>query len=296
MPGELMESAADEFRVAFARSAARGGSRSGAGVRAVRTADGKAAYLKVTPAALGSRTLAAARRELRFYRDLAPLAPVRTPRLLGSLDTPDGVALLLAAAGRTRDAPAWTQDMWADLGRGLGALHSVPLPDAGEDWSRPDELLEALAEPSLKEITAFWAAALPQLPAVISHRAELQDQIAALPPVLIHGDCHTDNILRAADSLVFCDWQAAGVGRPVCDLAFPSVRATPSGTSVPDAFIDAYLEVRPCDRRDLEGALVAEELAILVFLWPHYAAFNSPSANDRVRRRARALAGRYFGG
>jgi hypothetical protein len=60
--------------------------------------------------------------------------------------------------------------------------------------------------------------------------------------------------------------------------------------------IEAYLEGRPCDRHALEWALVTEELAILVFLWPHYAAYNSPSGIARIRRRARELADRYVNG
>ncbi|OAH12440.1 phosphotransferase family protein [Streptomyces jeddahensis] len=294
MPSDLMELALGEFRVAVERFEVQVESRSGASVQAVRTIDAEAAYLKVTPVALGPEALAAARRELRFYQDLAPVAPIRTPRLLNSLDTEEGVAMLLTAAGTPQGVASWTRDMWTNLGRDLAALHSMPLPKAG-DSSRPDALLEALAAPNLKEINDFWAATLPQLPALVSGRTELHDQISALPPVLIHGDCHTDNIVHAAGSLVFCDWQAVGVGRPASDLAFLSVRATPSGTAVPRALVDAYLDVRPCDRRALERALVAEELAIFVFLWPPYAAFNSPSGNDRVRRRARELAGRYLG-
>ena len=55
------------FRLAAQESDARLESRSGAGVHPVRTADGQAAYLKVTPATLGPLALTAARRELRFY-------------------------------------------------------------------------------------------------------------------------------------------------------------------------------------------------------------------------------------
>ncbi|MEU4233892.1 phosphotransferase [Nonomuraea sp. NPDC026600] len=143
--------------------------------------------------------------------------------------------------------------------------------------------------------TAFWAATLPQLSGLIARRAELRDQVSALPPVFVHGDCHTDNIVHAAGSPVFCDWQSTGVGRPVSDLAFLSVRATPSGTVVPRALIDAYLDHSPGDRGLLERALVAEELAILVFLWPPYAAFNSPAGIARVHSRARELAERHLG-
>jgi hypothetical protein len=95
-------------------------------------------------------------------------------------------------------------------------------------------------------------------------------------------------------ALIFCDRPAAGIGRPATDLAFVSVRAIPAGVTVPQALLDSYMDNRPCERDTLERALVAEELAIFVFLWPPFAAFNSPPAIARVRRRARQLADRWF--
>jgi aminoglycoside phosphotransferase (APT) family kinase protein len=285
--------ASGDFRVIVERSGPQVESRSGAGVHTVRTADGDAAYLKVTPRAVGLEALAAARRELRFYQELAPVVPVRTPRLLDSLDTEEGVAVLLTAAGKPRVAALWTEEMWTSLGRNLAALHGMHVPAAG-NWDRPDGLPAAIAAPNAEDINDFWADALPALPTLLSLRVELQARIGVLPPVLVHGDCHVDNIMHGTGSLVFCDWQSAGIGRPVADLAFLSVRATPSGTAVPRVLVDAYLDNSPHDRRTLESALLAEELATLVFLWPPYAVFNSPAGIEHIRRRARDLAERFL--
>ncbi|MCW3819340.1 aminoglycoside phosphotransferase family protein [Micromonospora sp. DR5-3] len=274
-------------------SNARLESRSGAGVCAVRTSDGRAAYLKVTPATLGPQAIAAARRELRFYTEIAPVAPVRAPRLLDCLDAGDGVAVLLAAAGETRRVPEWTTGTWAALGRDLAGLHDMPIP-TGTDWQRPDALQEALTDPNLAEIDSFWASALPQLGELLARRAELMEQLRALPPAFVHGDCHTANLVHSAGAIVFCDWQAAGIGRPASDLAFLSVRATPNGAIVPPALLDAYLDARACDRRALRRALLAEELAVFVFLWPAFAALNSPQGIARVRRRTLRLSRRWF--
>ncbi|MEV4629581.1 aminoglycoside phosphotransferase family protein [Micromonospora sp. NPDC049523] len=293
MSGDFMAVVLDRFGVVGQASAARIESRSGAGVGAVRTADGQDAYLKVTPAALGRQALAAARRELSFYRYVAPVAPLRTPKLLDWVGTGDGVAVLLEAAGETRAAASWTEGMWANLGRELATLHSMPLPE-GAGWNRPDALHEALLDPDLDGIHAFWAGVLPQLADLLARRVELEEHMAALPPVFVHGDCHTDNIVHSAGSLVFCDWQAAGIGRAVSDLAFLNVRATPAGVTVPQSLVDAYLQHRPYERHPLQHALLAEELAILVFLWPPFAAFNSLSGINRVRRRARELAEQWF--
>jgi hypothetical protein len=282
------------FRLSEQESEPRRESRSGAGVLPVCTSGGCAAYLKVTPARLGSEAMTIARRELRFYRDIGPAAPVRTPRLLDWLDAEGGVALLLESAGEPLEAPAWTTPMWQRLGRELAALHAMPLPHAG-DWHRPDSLTDALRDPNVDQITAFWSSSLPRLAELIDRRAELRDAIEALPRVFIHGDCHTGNLPQGPDSLVFCDWQSAGIGRPTADLAFLSVRATPNGVTAPSALIESYAERSSCDPDVLRRALLAEELAVFAFLWPSFAPFNGPREISRVRHRTLTLATRWFG-
>ncbi|MEV6494618.1 hypothetical protein AB0M20_39240, partial [Actinoplanes sp. NPDC051633] len=126
MPSQFVDAALRRFRAVPRTPGGRLESRSGAGVQPVTTAGGVLAYAKTTPASLGPGALAAARRELRFYLELAPTAPVRTPALLDHLDTGDGVGLLLAATGAPLDAARWTTAMWAALGRDLAALHRVP--------------------------------------------------------------------------------------------------------------------------------------------------------------------------
>jgi hypothetical protein len=289
MPRGLQAMALDAFGVVPLAFAAGLESRSGAGVCAVRAAGGRGGYLKVTPAGLGPDALAAARRELRFYQDVAPVVPVRTPTLLGCLDGDDGVAVLLEDAGEAREAEAWTVDMWSRLGRELAALHQMPVPQE-VGWDSPDVLRVAVTEPDLDEVRAFWAPAMPQLAEFVSRRVELVERLDAVPVAFIHGDCHTGNIVYAAGAPAFCDWQAAGIGRPVSDLALLSVRCAPAGVRVPSALFDAYLDNRPGDLRALRCALVTEELAILVFLWPRFAAFNSAAGVARVRRRAGELA------
>jgi hypothetical protein len=245
-------------------------SRSGAGVHPVVTATGAAAYLKIAPASLGAT-------ELRFYREVAPGAPVRTPALLGHVETDAGVALLLSAAGETLDVTRWTIEMWAALGRDLAALHEMP-----GAWAGPDEL----TGPDHAAARAYWG---PDFDDVLAGADRLWDAMAAPAPVFAHGDCHTENITHAGGSLVFCDWQNAGTGRASTDLALLSVRATPAGVTVPPALVDAYLAGRN-GPPGLRKAIVAEELAVLLFLWPHYAGYNSAEGNARIRARAVHLA------
>ncbi|KAB8164178.1 phosphotransferase [Streptomyces sp. 3MP-14] len=271
-------------------------SRSGASVGSVRRADGERAFLKVVPASAGAMSLANARNELRFYRELAPVVPVRVPRLIDGWEDGDGVVLLLTHAGKPREAASWTPELWAMLGRDLAALHTMP-PPAAAGWERRDPLSAALDAPDLPGIREFWGDALPQLAVLLSSAAEFRRRMEVPPPVFRHGDFHTDNIVHRGASLVFCDWQSTGVGRPSTDLAFLSVRMTPGGTVVPRAFVDAYLAHRPVavgDRAVWEQALVAEELATLLWLWPPFAAYNDAEGIARVRHRARALADRFL--
>ncbi|MEV6633046.1 aminoglycoside phosphotransferase family protein [Actinoplanes sp. NPDC051470] len=261
------------WRLAPRVSAGRLESRSGAGVYPVTMVDGSPAFVKI------SRT---SDRELRFYRSLAPAAPVRTPRLLDHLDAGgDGVALLLEDAGPTRPVDRWTPAMWAALERDLAALHAMP-PPSGPGWETPGPL----AFLDFKAVRAFWAPALPRLDDIFAAIGRLRADLAGPPLAFVHGDCHTENITVDGDALVFCDWQMAGIGRPSADYALLNVRATPAGVTVPINL----------DRATTLGrAVLAEELAILVFQWPQYAAYNTPAGNDHIRARAAALADEWLG-
>lgn len=283
-----------ELGVSAEESGPRAESRSGASVRLVRTANGRLAYLKLTPAGLGPHALEAARRELRFYSELAATAAVRAPGLLAGNETGDGVAVLLDAAGQAREARSWSRAMWAALGEQLDVLHGMPLP-AGADWQRPDPLLAVMADPDRDEIAACWADFVPKLPEILARSSQLQAHMSALPLVFTHGDCHVSNIVFGGEQQpVLCDWQAAVIGRPVSDLAFLSARATPSGAIVPPDLLAAYLERRPQDRRGLQLALLAEELAVFIFLWPPYLRLNTPAGIVHLRRRAHVLAARWL--
>jgi hypothetical protein len=134
VPAELMALAAREFGIIIDHAARPTDARSGAGVHPARTPDDRSAYLKITPASLGVEALDGARRELRFYRQLATEVPVRTPPLLDALETDLGVALLLAAVGHQVNVGAWSAPAWSTLGQDLAGLHTVPVD--GQDWSR----------------------------------------------------------------------------------------------------------------------------------------------------------------
>ena len=264
--------------------------RSGAGIHRVRTPAGDLGYLKVTPATLGEKAVADAERELRFYRQVASTVPVATPALLGALSTPEGIALLLSDAGTERPPTAWTGRDWSRLGRDLARIHATPVPS--EAWARPDPLAPALSTPDLKQVRAFWTSALPTLESLLDNRDEILARLSEQPEAFLHGDCHTGNVLHADRGLAFCDWQSAGLGKASTDLAFLSVRATPAGVRIPPELVRDYLAHRSADHdpAELRVAILLEELAVYVFEWPPFAAYNDWVGVARVRRRARTLA------
>lgn len=294
MNDDLMSLAVRDLGVVFENLSRPDDARSGAGVHRASTSDGQAVYVKLTPASLGTGMLNRARHELNFYRQIAGQVPVRTPAFIGALDTDAGIALLLRAAGEQMAVEAWTDRAWASLGRELARLHSVPVPAAenpAEDW-----LIKALSEPVPDHVTEFWRNVLPELPDLLATRDAMRAELAHQPLAFIHGDCHTGNIVHGANGLVFCDWQSAGPGRPTADLAHLSVRATPAGVTIPVTMKAAYANVRGADVADLERMLIPAELAVFIFQWPPYAAYNSPTGVERVRNRTRLLATKWLHG
>jgi hypothetical protein len=89
----------------------------------------------------------------------------------------------------------------------------------------------------------------------------------------VHGDFHTENVVWDGETPTYCDWQAAGSGRPSYDLALLVVRATAGGTTPPSAFFDAYGPT---------PGLREEIRAMVTDVWPRYERYNTPAANARV--------------
>jgi aminoglycoside phosphotransferase (APT) family kinase protein len=287
---DLLTEALTALDVVRTHAAQSAEARSGAGVHQVRTSTGELGYLKVTSAALGEAARSDAERELRFYQRVAPAMPVATPALLDALCTAEGVALLLSDAGTERPPEAWTDQDWSRLGHDLATIHTMPHPEG--EWARPDLLGRALATPDLDQIRAFWTPALPALDSLLQMRDGIISRLGAQQPVFVHGDCHTGNVMHTGQGLAFCDWQSTGMGRASADLAFLSVRAAPVGVRIPPALVRQYLAHRPIDgdAAEFQETILLEELAVYVFEWPPYAAYNDAAGVARVQHRARALA------
>jgi Ser/Thr protein kinase RdoA (MazF antagonist) len=266
---------------------------SGSRIYGARREDGRTCVLKVTSLRRDDDARAG-RRELAFYRDLAERMPIRTPALLDSYEGDDVIAMLLSAHGKIEPATSWDRSSWTSLAVDLARLHgaTVPAPDRWNDDRSP---VHALKEPNMPVIEEFWREDLGSLFDVIIERRELLEQeVLQAGECFVHGDCHTENILREDGALVWIDWQAAGIGNPARELAFLDVRATPSGARIPPELLATYCRERDKDRARMRGSVIAAELGIFIFEWPPYASFNAPDGIRHVRRRTRDLAEQWI--
>jgi len=284
-----------DLRVTVTSSDPLHGSQSGARVHPVTRDNGRPAVLKVTTATDGAAR-EAAERELQLYLHLRPHIGVRTPQLLDYRESVDTIALLLSAHPAPRPAVHWSRNNWLHLADDLARLHSTPMP-AGTAWHRPSWVAQAFTNPDLVRAEEFWSWPDERdlIDRILTDTESLQAAMDPLTDGFLHGDCHTDNILIEGNQLVWADWQGAGAGNPAGELAFPSVRATPSGATLPQQdIIGRYAATRGLDSAQVTRATLAAELAIFLLTWPEYAAYNDDAGIRNVHQRVQHLARQWL--
>ena len=181
-------------------------------------------------------------REVEVYRHgLAPGAP----ELRGALVDERRAWLFLE---RVDGMPLWQSGDpgdWEAAARWLAALHSRALP-AGES-----HLIAYNAD-----WLARWAARALGVPSRVRGAAgRAAERLARLPAVLVHGEFYPSNILVSAGRIRPVDWETAGIGPGVLDLA-----ALTSGRWSPeerDRLELAYRDALPADRRPAHEELAA---------------------------------------
>ncbi|MEZ4621583.1 MAG: fructosamine kinase family protein [Caldilineaceae bacterium] len=170
--------------------------------------------------------------EVAGLRLLTACAGVQTPVVIDTLPINTTGALVIMEA-----VPAlpWRSQGWRAYGRALAQIHSVKGEHFGlashgywgslyqdnrplEMW--PDFFWQRRIEPRLR--AAVDSGNLPS--AYASAVEQLAPQLADLcgppvPPALLHGDAHQNNIINTANGPVFID-PALYYGHPEMDLAF----------------------------------------------------------------------------
>jgi aminoglycoside phosphotransferase len=213
-----------------------GGFSPGLAARLVLT-DGRRAFAKAVGSERNPDAPGMHRREVENLAGLPDDLPV--PRLLGSYDDGDWVALVVEDVDGVMPAEPWRP---AELARVVEAMAELadrltPSPIEG----LPVAVLDEAGFRGWRTLAADPDAAAPLGPAV---RARL-DELAAIEATwtaaaegdaLVHGDLRADNILLTPDRVVFVDWPHARIGAPWLYLLFLLPSAAATGTDPEEAW------------------------------------------------------------
>ena len=217
--------------------------------------------LKYAPAHASPGLQADLRRELAFYRELAPTLPIATPRLVASWEGVEGCALLLEAHSPALPAEAWTPGMYVWAAQLLAGLHG----------RQPPAWLEAGPPPA--EVAREWldiAEIDPVVARVVSMASYLYGVAGGASHGICHGDCRTGNfLLDGAGNLLLANWQGIHRGSPTWDLASFLGRALAEGGIVPEEdVLEVYAEARGITSLPgLARAVAAAEAWLILTRW-----------------------------
>ena len=177
------------------------------------------------------------RREIETYRRILSTATVGTPAFYGA----EGSLLLIE---NVRGPVLWQigeLDVWCAVAKALAELHR--------------ELARHADDPCLVRYDAayyrLWLeraeAFAGPLGVVARRHEEVVERLLALPPTVIHGELYPSNVIVAAARVCPIDWELAGAGPGLIDLA---ALTTGWPGADQDAIVAAYGDV---DADDLDS-------------------------------------------
>jgi Ser/Thr protein kinase RdoA (MazF antagonist) len=249
--------------------------------------------LKVAGEGAPSYVLERARRELRFYRELAGRIPLRVPELLGVAEAA-GPCLALRAYSPVPPIETWTEEHYLDIAKQLSRFHALfwnrtdqlaRLPWLRVHRWRPDSALMERAAAAWRHLAndpdrqrILTPDEIGWIKEAMRHLDRAVAILEAFPATLCHGDCHHGNLLVDGDGLWrWADWQEVGIGPGPEDLSFFFQRARMAGGSVPEeAAVTSYHHAlatatgQNIELSALRRVLCASELRSLLLLWPPF--------------------------
>ena len=189
---------------------------------------------RATAAMLGLYT-----KEVRFYREIAPQLPVRTPQIFAAEVADDGASfvLLFEDLGPARGGNQLAGCSLADAREGVkqaAALHAPSWHNAdilGLDWLQPNEAAAAQVKALYPQAQAVfrerYADTLePEFMALCEGLAEFTAATDRVPDntSLVHGDFRLDNMLfdvkGGAERIAVLDWQTLTIGNGLTDIGY----------------------------------------------------------------------------
>jgi aminoglycoside phosphotransferase (APT) family kinase protein len=281
----------------------------------LRMENGEAFILNAQLPGSDPQFTSALKREAQFYSRVSSRLPIRTPRVRTiSTNESTGVIILTDYCEASPPAGAWTEAQFIRAAKDLGQFHAAfhektaalagctfltrrslevtaeELSHAHESWANVagQERFKDIITPERLGVVDGWVETVTRT----------QSLLAAVPQTLIHGDCHTGNVLTDDDgAFVWANWSGASIGRGPEDISFFYQRAEFAGGKVPwDAMISAYhasLQTAlgadiPFD--DILRAAEASEWAVRLLQWPHYMDYATPDTLRAFVTRLDALA------
>ncbi|GAB4471336.1 MAG: hypothetical protein OHK0018_00970 [Erythrobacter tepidarius] len=178
-------------------------------------------------------------KEVRFYRDLAPHLPVRTPATLFAEIADDGARFCLLfedlgpARGGNQIAGCTIADA-REVVRQAAALHAPSWrnPDILErDWLQPDPAAAARVKALYPQAQAIFRERYKDIlePEFMALCEELAEVTAATErrhekTSLVHGDFRLDNVVfdirGGAEPVAVLDWQTLTIGNGLTDIGY----------------------------------------------------------------------------
>jgi Phosphotransferase enzyme family len=203
--------------------------------------------------------------ERTVYADVLSQLPVPSLRYYGCVEEPEGRYgwLFLEEAVGDRYSPA-LEEHRRFAGRWLGLLHTsaahragdVPLPDRGPGhfWQClvrvRGTLAGQLGNPALRaDDVVVLKALVAGCEALAARWGQVEQLCAKMPRTLVHGDFIRRNLRvragPAGPTLVALDWEVAGWGPPVVDLAGPPFGACPDLTAYREVVVEIWPSIDP---------------------------------------------------
>jgi hypothetical protein len=227
--------------------------------------DGRTLLLKdLSPSALTERGRAAKlgflndpRRELEVYRSLLDGAELGTPELAAVVSDPerDRYWLVVEKVRGTELYQVGEIERWQEAMRWLARFH-----DRFVDLSAPDCMVRY--DRSYFELWPSRArVSLPGYDRVV-------ERLAALPSTLVHGSLYASNVLVAEGRVCVVDWELAGTGPGVLDVAALTTGWSDSVRSVlAESYRSALADPPDADRFAADLACANLHLAIQWLGW-----------------------------
>jgi len=248
LPEHLRRAVEEILGEVVTRTASQAGGLSPGSADRVMTGSGRRAFVKAVGAAQNSQTPGLHRREAAIAAQLPDSE--HTPRLLGSFDDGNWVALVIDDVEGRHPATPWRPAELQTVLSSLSALSTLLTPTPVEEAPRArDDLAsdfdgwERISADPPPDLDSWCAARLQSLAELAGYGLQ-----ALEGDTLIHTDLRADNLLIRPDGAVaFVDWPWATIGPAWLDVMFLLVNVNLFGGHDMDALVREHLAAVPRD-------------------------------------------------